>query len=217
MAFVRRPLQIVGADKALKGRDAPITTARAHFVSNRPLKGPYPDGMHQAQFAMGSFWAAERRFWVLTGVYVTAAGYAGGSTPNPTYDEVMSGQTGHAQTVLVVYDPVHIGYRQLLQVFWEGHDPTQGLRQGNDMGTQFRSGLYASDEAQLQAALDSRDAYAQALSAHGFGPITTEIKPAGPFYFAEAGHQQYLARNPSGYCGAGGTGVDFPVEAGVAG
>jgi peptide-methionine (S)-S-oxide reductase len=172
--------------------------------------------MHQAQFAMGSFWAAERRFWPLNGVHVTAAGYAGGSTPNPTYDEVMSGQTGHAQTVLVVYDPVHVGYRQLLQVFWEGHDPTQGLRQGNDIGPQFRSGVYASDEAQLQAALDSRDAYAQALTAHGFGPITTEIKPAGPFYFAEAGHQQYLARNPSGYCGAGGTGVGFPVEQGVA-
>ena len=217
MAFVRRPLEIVAADQAAKGRETPIATARAHFVSNRPLKGPYPEGMKQAQFAMGSFWAAERRFWPLTGVYVTAVGYAGGPTPNPTYDEVMSGQTGHAQTVLVVYDPAHIGYRRLLQAFWEGHDPTQGMRQGNDIGTEFRSGLYTADEAQLQAALDSRDAYGEVLAARGFGAITTEIKPAGPFYFAEASHQQYLARNPNGYCGAGGTGVAFPLEARVTG
>jgi peptide-methionine (S)-S-oxide reductase len=211
MAFVKRPLEIVPPDQALKGRDTPILTARTHFVDNHPLKGPYPEGMKQAQFAMGSFWAAERRFWPLTGVWVTASGYAGGSTPNPTYDEVMSGQTGHAQTVLVVFDPARIGYRQLLAVFWEGHDPTQGMRQGNDIGTPFRSGIYTTDEAQAQAAEDSRDAYGQALSARGFGPITTEIKPAGPFYFAEASHQQYLARNPHGYVGAGGTGVSYPV------
>jgi len=216
MAFAKRPLEIVRPDQALKGREAPILTARSHFVSNRPLKGPYPEGTRQAQFAMGSFWAAERRFWPLTGVWVTAAGYAGGSTPNPTYDEVMSGQTGHAQTVLVVYDPVHIAYRDLLAMFWEGHDPTQGMRQGNDIGAPFRSGLYTTDESQAHAAQDSRDAYAQALTAQAYGPITTEIKPAGPFYFAEAGHQQYLARNPNGYFGAGGTGVAYPM-AGVAG
>jgi len=211
MAIVRRPLEVVGPERALPGRADPILTARAHFLTTRPLKGPYPEGMKQAQFAMGSFWAAERRFWVIPGVCVTAAGYAGGSTPNPTYEEVMSGQTGHAETVLVVYDPVQVRYRALLKVFWEGHDPTQGLRQGNDVGPAFRSAIFATDEAQLQAALDSRDAYAEVLTTRAFGPITTEIREAGPFYFAEAKHQQYLARNPEGYCGAGGTGVAYPM------
>jgi len=199
---------------ALPGRPDPIPTAERHFVSGRPLKGPHPEGMQQAMFGMGCFWGVERMFWKLPGVWVTAAGYAGGETPNPTYEEVCSGRTGHAEVVLVTFDPVVIGYEALLRVFWEGHDPTQGMRQGNDVGTQYRSAIYVFDEEQRHAAEASRDAFQPRLTAAGFGPITTEIREAPPFFYAEDYHQQYLAKNPGGYCGVGGTGVTCP--AGVA-
>jgi peptide-methionine (S)-S-oxide reductase len=186
-------------------------------VNGHPLKGPYPDGLAQAVFGMGCFWGVERKFWQLgDGIWVTAAGYAGGTTPNPTYEEVCTGLTGHTEVVLVVYDPRRISYDTLLKAFWENHDPTQGMRQGNDVGTQYRSGIYVFNEAQRQAAEASRSAYAEALSARGFGPITTEIQAAGPFYFAEDYHQQYLAKNPNGYCGVGGTGVTCAIGTGVA-
>lgn len=199
---------------ALPGRPDPIPTAERHFVSGRPLKGPYPEGMQQAMFGMGCFWGVERMFWKLPGVWVTAAGYTGGETPNPTYEEVCSGRTGHAEVVLVTFDPAVIGYEALLRVFWEGHDPTQGMRQGNDVGTQYRSAIYVFDEEQRHAAEASRDAFQPRLTAAGFGPITTEIREAPPFFYAEDYHQQYLAKNPGGYCGVGGTGVTCP--AGVA-
>ncbi|HLS58485.1 MAG TPA: peptide-methionine (S)-S-oxide reductase MsrA [Paracoccaceae bacterium] len=199
---------------ALPGRPDPIPTAERHFVSGRPLKGPHPEGMQQAMFGMGCFWGVERMFWKLPGVWVTAAGYAGGETPNPTYEEVCSGRTGHAEVVLVTFDPVVIGYEALLRVFWEGHDPTQGMRQGNDVGTQYRSAIYVFNEEQRRAAEASRDAFQPRLTAAGFGPITTEIREAPPFFYAEDYHQQYLAKNPGGYCGVGGTGVTCP--AGVA-
>jgi peptide-methionine (S)-S-oxide reductase len=203
--------------EALPGRPNPIPTANAHFVNGRPLKGPYPDGMERAVFGMGCFWGVERKFWQLgDGIWITAAGYAAGSTPNPTYEEVCSGQTGHNEVVLVMYDPGKISYEMLLKTFWENHDPTQGMRQGNDAGTQYRSGIYVFDEAQREAAEASRTAYAQALKARGYGAITTEISEAGPFYFAEDYHQQYLARNPGGYCGVGGTGVTCAIGTGVA-
>jgi peptide-methionine (S)-S-oxide reductase len=198
----------VGApEQALPGRPEAIPTAETHFVNGRPLHGPYPDGLAQAQFAMGCFWGVERLFWKLPGVWVTAVGYAGGTTPNPTYEEVCTGHTGHAEAVLVVFDPTQVSYGHLLKTFWEGHDPTQGMRQGNDLGSQYRSAIYTASDDQARQAEASRDAYAQALADRGLDAVTTEIRPAGPFYFAEAYHQQYLARNPAGYCGVGGTGV----------
>ena len=202
--------------EALPGRAEPIPTAGAHFVTGRPLKGPYPEGTETAIVAMGCFWGVERMFWQLDGVWLTMAGYAGGETPNPTYREVCSGRTNHNEVVRVVYDPAVISYEDLLRVFWEGHDPTQGMRQGNDVGTQYRSGIYWTTEAQRQAAEATRRAYEERLAAAGYGPVTTEILPAPPFYFAEDYHQQYLAKNPGGYCGVGGTGVTCPVGTGVA-
>ena len=205
--FFRKSLELPTRETALPGRDQPIRTAERHFVNGRPLKGPYPEGAQLAQFAMGCFWGVERMFWQVPGVWVTAAGYVDGVTPNPTYEEVCSGRTGHTEAVLLVFEPQTVTYEDLLKVFWEGHDPTQGMRQGNDVGTQYRSGIYTYDEAQRAAAVASRDAYAKSLGAAGYGPITTEIVPAGPFYFAEDYHQQYLDKNPGGYCGLGGTGV----------
>ena len=195
----------------LPGRGEPIPTAEANFVTGRPLKGPFPDGLATAMFGMGCFWGVERLFWKLPGVYATAAGYAGGATPNPTYREVCSGETGHNEVVLVTYDPAKVSYDALLKVFWEGHDPTQGMRQGNDVGTQYRSGIYVSTPEQRAAAEASRDAYQARLKAAGLGAITSEIVDAPPFYYAEDYHQQYLAKNPAGYCGLGGTGVSCPV------
>jgi peptide-methionine (S)-S-oxide reductase len=200
---------------ALPGRSEPIPTATTHFVSGRPLKGPHPEGMAQIVFGMGCFWGAERLFWQLPGVWVTSVGYAAGETPNPTYREVCGGRTGHAEVVLVTYDPAKIAVEDLLRVFWEGHDPTQGMRQGNDVGTQYRSGLYTFEPAQRAAAEASRDAYQARLTAAGRGRITTEIADAPPFYFAEDYHQQYLAKNPGGYCGLGGTGVSCPIGTGA--
>jgi peptide-methionine (S)-S-oxide reductase len=197
-------------DKALPGRAEAIPTAETHFVNGRALKGPYPEGLETAMFGLGCFWGAERVFWKTPGVYVTAAGYAGGYTPNPTYQEVCTGGTGHNEVVLVVYDPKQVSYAALLKRFWEAHDPTQGMRQGNDVGTQYRSGIYVFDEAQRRQAEASRDAYQTALG-KGRGTITTEILDAPPFYFAEDYHQQYLAKNPNGYCGLGGTGVSCPI------
>ena len=215
MQLFRKSTHLPSAVEALPGRPTPLPTAESHFVSGRPLKGPYPDGSQMAQFGMGCFWGVERIFWNLPGVWVTAVGYAGGSTPNPTYEEACSGRTGHTEAVLVVFDPKLVSYEGLLRTFWEGHDPTQGMRQGNDRGTQYRSAIYTYDEAQAQAAHASEQAYAQALKARGYGAITTEIKPAGDFYFAEGYHQQYLAKNPGGYCGIGGTGVTCPIGVGV--
>ena len=215
MLFSRKATLI---DKAiaLPGRPQPIATASTHFVSGRPLKGPYPAGMRSIIFALGCYWGAERRFWQVPGVWITAVGNAGGFTPNPTYEEVCSGATGHAEAVLVVFDPAQTSLEALLKVFWESHDPTQGMRQGNDVGTQYRSAIYwtaPEDEALVRA---SAQAYQQALAARGYGPVTTELAPAGPFYFAEDYHQQYLAKNPSGYCGLGGTGVTCPAGTDVA-
>ena len=204
MSKLRQP----APGEALPGRPEPISTAAAHYVNGRPLKGPYPPGIETAIFGMGCFWGAERKFWQAgEGVYVTAVGYAGGATPNPTYEETCTGRTGHAEVVLVAYDPAKLSYEHLLRIFWENHDPTQSMRQGNDVGTQYRSAIYATTPAQLAAARRSAEAYGKALAAKGYGPITTEIDEAGPFYFAEGYHQQYLAKNPSGYCGLGGTGV----------
>ena len=213
----RKPLTITSAAESLPGRPEPIPTAKTHFVNGAPLKGPYPQGSEQALFGLGCFWGAERKFWELPGVTVTAVGYAGGPTPNPTYEEVCSGRTGHTEAVLVVYDPKQVSFEALLKTFWESHNPTQGMRQGNDIGTQYRSGIYYFTEAQRRAAEASRDAYNSALAASGLGPITTEILPAPEFYFAEDYHQQYLARNPAGYCGIGGTGVSCPIGTGVTG
>src|ERR1700761_7223418 len=216
MFSFRKKLEIPSADEALPGRSTAIPTARTHFVNDHALKGPYPDGLAMAMFGLGCFWGAERKFWELgDGVYVTAVGYAGGHTPNPTYEEVCSGRTGHTEAVLVVFDPRKISYDRLLKTFWESHDPTQGMRQGNDIGTQYRSAIYTFGDAQRKAADASKAAYQKALSAKGLGAITTEIAPAGEFYFAEDYHQQYLAKNPAGYCGLGGTGVSCPIGAGV--
>lgn len=198
-------------DEALPGRDAPLPVPERHFVLDARLIPPFPEGMERALFGMGCFWGAERRFWQTPGVYSTAVGYAGGYTPNPTYQEVCTGRTGHAEVVQVVFDPARVRYEDLLRIFWESHDPTQGMRQGNDVGTQYRSAIYCFDEAQRRAAEASRDAYQRALTAAGHGRITTEIRPAPAFYYAEAYHQQYLAKNPQGYCGLGGTGVSCPV------
>jgi peptide-methionine (S)-S-oxide reductase len=211
----RKPLSMPSQDQALPGRAAAIATAKTHFVNDAALKGPYPQGSETALFGLGCFWGAERKFWQVPGVHVTAVGYAGGSTPNPTYEEVCSGMTGHNEAVLVVYDLSRVSYEELLKVFWETHDPTQGMRQGNDVGTQYRSGIYYTSEAQRHAAEASKAAYEQALKARGLGPITTEILPAPAFYFAEDYHQQYLAKNPHGYCGLGGTGVSCPIGTGV--
>jgi peptide-methionine (S)-S-oxide reductase len=213
--FSRKPAAIPTPAEALPGRPEPIPTAETHFLSDRPLEGPYPEGFGVADFGMGCFWGVERMFWKLPGVWVTAVGYAAGHTPNPTYKEVCTGRTGHNEVVRVVYDPAATSYEALLKTFWEGHDPTQGMRQGNDVGTQYRSGIYVHDAAQRAAAEASLDAYAARLKAAGFGPITTEIVEAGPFYFAEDYHQQYLAKNPGGYCGVGGTGVACPVGVGA--
>jgi peptide-methionine (S)-S-oxide reductase len=199
--------------EALPGRETAMPVAAAHAVNGHPLQGPWPEGMQQALFGMGCFWGVERLFWTQPGVYSTAVGYAAGLTPNPTYQEVCSGQTGHNEVVQVVFDPAQISYPQLLQLFWEGHDPTQGMRQGNDRGTQYRSGIYVFDAEQRQAAEASRAAYEEALQHAGRSAITTEILDAPTFYFAEDYHQQYLAKNPGGYCGLGGTGVDLPQPA----
>jgi len=198
-------------EHALKGRSTPLAVPDRHFVNGHPIKPPFPAGLEQAVFALGCFWGAERKFWNVAGVYTTAVGYAGGLTPNPTYDEVCSGRTGHTEAVLVVYDPAVVSFDALLKVFWESHDPTQGMRQGNDVGTQYRSAIFTYGPEQLEAAQASRDAYGQRLAQHAYGAITTEIQPAPEFYYAEGYHQQYLAKNPAGYCGLGGTGVACPV------
>jgi peptide-methionine (S)-S-oxide reductase len=204
------------AAEALPGRAQAIPTAREHFINHRALKGPYPDGLATAMFGLGCFWGAERKFWELgDGIYVTAAGYAGGLTPNPTYEEVCSGRTGHNEVVLVVYDPKKISYETLLKVFWESHNPTQGMRQGNDVGTQYRSGIYTFTPEQRRAAEASKAAYEKELGKWRYGPVTTEIVDAPEFYFAEDYHQQYLAKNPAGYCGLGGTGVSCPIGTGA--
>jgi peptide-methionine (S)-S-oxide reductase len=201
---------------ALPGRREAIRTAKDHFINGHALKGPYPDGIETAVFGAGCFWGVERKFWNLPGVWVTAVGYAGGITPNPTYEEACSGHTGHTEAVLVAYDPKIVSYEDLLKTFWEAHNPTQGMRQGNDVGSQYRSAIYTTTPAQADAAAASRTAYQEALKAAGLGEITTEIAPAGEFYFAEDYHQQYLAKNPNGYCGVGGTGVSCPIGSGVA-
>jgi peptide-methionine (S)-S-oxide reductase len=217
MFQLRKRTALPTAAQALPGRPDPIPTAGTHFVFGRPLKGPYPENMRTAVFGMGCFWGAERKFWELgEGIWITAAGYAGGHTPNPTYEETCSGLTGHTEVVLVVYDPAKIAYARLLKTFWENHDPTQGMRQGNDVGTQYRSAIYASSDADLMEAKGSEQVYAAALAADRRGAITTEIEKAPPFYFAEGYHQQYLAKNPNGYCGLGGTGVSCPIGLGVA-
>jgi peptide-methionine (S)-S-oxide reductase len=200
---------------ALPGRGERMPVPGSHFVNGHRLEPPFPDGLSRALFAMGCFWGAERKFWELSGVYSTAVGYAAGHTPNPTYREVCSGMTGHAEVVLVVFDPRQVKYEDLLKVFWENHDPTQGMRQGNDVGTQYRSGIYYFDDAQRRAAETSRETYQQRLTAAGHGAITTEIVAAPAFYYAEDYHQQYLAKNPGGYCGLGGTGVSCPVGVGA--
>lgn len=205
-----RHTQLPSPEQALPGRATPLQVPAQHYVNDHPLQPPFPAGMEQALFGLGCFWGAERKFWTQPGVYSTAVGYAGGVTPNPTYEEVCSGRTGHAEVVQVVFDPALVSYRQLLTVFWEAHDPTQGMRQGNDAGTQYRSAIYVSDAAQQAAAEQSRAAYQSALTAAGYGAITTEIAAAPPFYYAEAYHQQYLAKNPGGYCGLGGAGVRCP-------
>lgn len=206
-----KKLVIPTAQEALPGRSEPMPVPGKHYVNGNPLKPPYPDGLEMAMFGMGCFWGAERKFWQLDGVFTTAVGYAAGSTPNPTYQEVCSGMTGHNEVVLVVFDPKVISYETLLKVFWENHNPTQGMRQGNDAGTQYRSGIYAYSQNQKKLALASRDAYEQALNKAGYGQITTEILDAPEFYYAESYHQQYLAKNPGGYCGLGGTNVACPV------
>ncbi len=203
-------MNTVSPEEALPGREAEIPVPDRHDVLGTPLRPPFPEGLEQAVFGLGCFWGAERLFWELDGVYTTAVGYAGGYTPNPTYEEVCSTRTGHTEAVLVVFDPKRISYEELLKVFWEGHDPTQGMRQGNDVGTQYRSAVYTFSDAQREAAEASRGRYQEALSAAGRGEITTEIAEAGPFYYAEDYHQQYLSKVPNGYCGLGGTGVSCP-------
>ncbi len=212
MFLFKKSAAKVATPDALPGRAEALETAKTHYLLRTPLKGPYPDGHQKAMFGFGCFWGAERKFWGLgRGIFTTAVGYSGGDTPNPTYQEVCSGLTNHNEVVLVVFDPEKVSYEALLKVFWESHDPTQGMRQGNDVGTQYRSGVYTFSDAQRQAAEASRDAYQKALEARGLGAITTEIEPAQPFYFAEEYHQQYLAKVPNGYCGLGGTGVSCPV------
>ena len=211
---IRKKHALPDAASALPGRSEAMAVPPQHFVNGNPMQGPFPDTMQMAVFGMGCFWGVERMFWQLEGVFTTAAGYAAGHTPNPDYREVCSGQTGHNEVVLVVFAPEIISYEELLTVFWEGHDPTQGMRQGNDMGTQYRSGIYTYGDEQQAQALRSKETFQNALASAGYGDITTEIEPASPFYYAEDYHQQYLAKNPGGYCGLGGTGVSCP--AGVA-
>ena len=210
-----KPSRIPTADEALLGRSARMPIPEAHHVNGHRIAAPFPDGLEQAMFGMGCFWGAERKFWQLKGVYSTAVGYAAGHTPNPTYREVCTGMTGHNEAVLVVFDPTVVSYEDLLKTFWENHDPTQGMRQGGDVGTQYRSGIYWYDDAQRRAAEASRSAYQQVLSKAGHGAITTEILAAPEFYYAEDYHQQYLAKNPGGYCGLGGTGISCPVGASI--
>jgi len=212
MFFMRKTTALPSAADALPGRTTPIPTATTHFVNGRQLLPPYPAGLAQAVFGLGCFWGAERKFWELgDGIFTTAVGYTGGHTPNPTYEETCSGRTGHTEVVLVVFDPKKVSYERLLKTFWENHNPTQGMRQGNDVGTQYRSAIYTSGDAQRQTADASKAVYQKALAAKGLAAITTEIAPAGEFYFAEDYHQQYLAKNPAGYCGLGGTGVSCPI------
>jgi peptide-methionine (S)-S-oxide reductase len=211
VSWFKKSLDIPDPADALPGRDTPMAFSPTHLVNGRSMVAPYPSGLEQAVVGMGCFWGAERLFWQTPGVWVTAVGYAGGSTPNPTYEEVCSGRTGHTEAVLVVFDPAEITYEQVLKVFWEGHDPTQGMRQGNDVGTQYRSAIYTFDDEQRRVAHATGDAFAPVLEAAGYGAITTEIAPLGGFYFAEGYHQQYLHRVPNGYCGLGGTGASCPV------
>jgi peptide-methionine (S)-S-oxide reductase len=210
-----KKLQMVDPNDALPGRSTPLPTAETHFISGLPLKSPVPAGMAEAMFGMGCFWGVERKFWQVPGVWLTMVGYAGGFTPNPTYQETCTQLTGHNEVVRVIYDPALVSYEALLKLFWEGHDPTQGMRQGNDMGSTYRSGIYTYTDEQAAAAQASRDLYQSALTAAGRGNITTEVLPAPTFYFAEDYHQQYLAKNPDGYCGIGGTGVTCPIGVGV--
>ena len=216
MGFFSKKSEMVAAEQALPGREREMPVPAAHEVLGTPLRPPFPEGLEQLVVGLGCFWGAERVFWRASGIYTTAVGYAGGVTPNPTYEEVCSGRTGHNEVVLVVYDPKKISYEKLLKTFWENHDPTQGMRQGNDVGTQYRSGIYATTPAQKKAAEESKALFGKALAAKRFGAITTEILDAPPFYFAEDYHQQYLAKNPMGYCGLGGTGVSCPIGTGVA-
>ncbi len=210
--FFRKPSTLPGPSEALPGRSAPLPTAKTHFVFGRPLQGEVPAGHEEVLFGMGCFWGAERKFWQLgEGIWLTSVGYAGGITPNPTYEETCSGRTGHTEVVRVVHDPQRLPFAELLAVFWENHDPTQGMRQGNDVGTQYRSAIYTYSDAQLAEARASRAAYGARLTAAGYPSITTEIQPAGPYFHAEDYHQQYLAKNPGGYCGLGGTGVSCPI------
>ncbi len=214
--FFRKPMTLPTAAEALPGRSTEIPTAENHFLSKRPLKGPYPEGIETVLFGMGCFWGAERKFWELpAGIWITAAGYAAGHTPNPTYEETCSGKTGHNEVVLVAFDPEVLPFQRLLQVFFENHDPTQGMRQGNDVGTQYRSGIYTTSKAQHEEAVSVKNAYESALKQRRIGPVTTEILAAPTFYYAEAYHQQYLAKNPQGYCGIGGTGVSCPIGLGA--
>ena len=215
MLFSRKKLVIPRADEALPGRAAAMPVPPRHAVNGHALAPPFPAGLEEAMFGLGCFWGAERKFWQAPGVYSTAVGYAGGHTPNPTYEEVCSGRTGHTEVVLVVFDPTKISYERLLKTFWENHNPTQGMRQGNDVGTQYRSAIYTFSDAQRMAADASKALYQKALSSKGLPEITTEIAPAGELYFAEGYHQQYLAKNPAGYCGLGGTGVSCPIGVGV--
>jgi peptide-methionine (S)-S-oxide reductase len=211
MSFLRTKAEMVQPERALPGRSEPMAIPASHFVNGHPLTGPWPEGFETALFAEGCFWGVERIFWNTPGVWSTAVGYAGGYTPNPTYEEVCSGRTGHTEAVLVVFDPSVISYEQLLKVFWEGHDPTQGMRQGNDAGTQYRSAIYTNSPSQLEAAERTRQMFQERLNEKGYGPITTEVAADQTFYYAEPYHQQYLGKNPNGYCGIGGTGVTCPI------
>ncbi|MCL4810547.1 MAG: peptide-methionine (S)-S-oxide reductase MsrA [Thermoanaerobaculia bacterium] len=217
MLFDKSKLRLPDSEDALEGRKAPLPVTNRHFVTGREILPPFPAGLERAVFGMGCFWGAEKAFWTLPGVYTTAVGYAGGLTPNPTYKELCTGRTGHAEVVLAVFDPAQVPFDQLLKVFFEKHDPTQGMRQGNDVGTQYRSAVYTHSGDQERAAVEIRDAYQEVLFARGYDPITTEIRPAGPFYYAEDEHQQYLAKNPGGYCGLGGIGIACPVGLGTGG
>jgi peptide-methionine (S)-S-oxide reductase len=216
MFFSRKSLTLPEPDEALPGRSEKVRVPERHYVLGTQLVPPFPEGMEQVIVGMGCFWGAERKFWELDGVYTTAAGYAGGHTPNPTYEETCTGRTGHTEVVLVVFDPEKVSYEEIMRVFWENHDPTQGMRQGNDVGTVYRSAVYTFSDEQAEAAIATRDRYQEALKARGYGEITTEIKPAGEFFYAEEYHQQYLAKNPNGYCGMGGTGVSCQIGLGAA-
>ena len=211
MSLFRKSIELPSPDEALPGRDTPIPVPDRHAVLGTPLVPPFPEGYERIVVGMGCFWGAERTYWQAPGVYTTAVGYAGGITPNPTYQEVCTGRTGHTEVVLAVFDPARTGLDEMLRIFWEGHDPTQGMRQGNDVGTQYRSAIYFENGGQREAALASRDMFQGELEKAGYGSITTEIAEAGPFYYAEDYHQQYLAKNPNGYCGIGGTGVSCPI------